>query len=203
VSLVSSLSSALTTSGLGASAKPSGSGARSSEQRLADLLVGHFEMVWGALRRLGVAPGSVDDAAQEVFIIAARKLDTVESGRERSFLYAVALGVAANFRRAQRRSPEFSNEDALLATASDSPGAESLLEEKRLRELLEEILDRLTPDLRETFVLFELEGFSEREIGELCEIPLGTVASRLRRARAQFVEAAQRMKSRIFPRGRP
>ena len=169
----------------------------SSDTRVARMLVAHFEAVWATLRRLGVARGSVDDAAQEVFIIAARKLAQVEAGRERAFLCGIALGVAANCRRTQRTAREQPDEAALLGAVSESPAADDLLEEKRLRELLDQILDALAEELRTAFVLFELEGFSEREIADLCAIPLGTVASRLRRARCAFQQAAQRHKRRL------
>jgi RNA polymerase sigma-70 factor (ECF subfamily) len=172
-----------------------------SAQRMPGLLAAHFEAVWSTLRRLGVAGDSLDDAAQEVFIIAARKLENVELAHERAFLFSIALGVAANRRRAQRSSREQPNEDALRAAASESPAADALLEEKQLRHFLDQILDGFTPELRTAFVLFEFEGFSEREIAELCAVPLGTVASRLRRARAAFQEAAQRLKRHLYARG--
>jgi len=50
---------------------------------------------------------------------------------------------------------------------------------------------------RTVFVLFELEGFTFTEIAELLEIPRGTVASRLRRARTEFVEGARRLRARL------
>src|SRR5262245_31001297 len=76
------------------------------EAALARLLTENFRMVWRALRRLGVAEHAVDDAAQEVFLVASRKLDTIEEGQERRYLYGVALRVAANARRARAARPE-------------------------------------------------------------------------------------------------
>ena len=72
-----------------------------------------------------------------------------------------------------------------------------LLEQKRHRELLDRILDTLTQDLRTAFVLFELEDLSVPEIAEVLEIPTGTVASRLRRAREQFGAALTRAQRRL------
>src|SRR5690349_6787345 len=63
----------------------------------------HLAFVWRSLRRLGVPPAATDDAAQEVFLIASRKLGDIELGRERSFLFAIALRVAANARRSFAR----------------------------------------------------------------------------------------------------
>jgi RNA polymerase sigma-70 factor (ECF subfamily) len=65
-----------------------------------------------------------------------------------------------------------------------------------MRSLLDEALDSLTADLRAPFVLFELEGMSLDEIAEALDIPRGTVASRLRRARKLFQDSARRLKLR-------
>ena len=62
---------------------------------------------------------------------------------------------------------------------------------KRQQEVLGRLLDQLEPDLRTTFVLFELEELTMAEIAGALEIPPGTVASRLRRAREQFRERLQ------------
>lgn len=167
------------------------------DTRLAAILRQHFDMVWRALRRFGVTEDAVDDAAQEVFIIAARKLGAVEIGTERQFLYGLAVRVAANARRAQRGRREHADEVTLAEANALAPGSDSLLDEKRLRQLLDNVLNQFPPELRTPFVLFEFEGFSEREIAELCGVPLGTVASRLRRARSAFQEAARRLKARL------
>ncbi|HMA92225.1 MAG TPA: sigma-70 family RNA polymerase sigma factor, partial [Polyangiaceae bacterium] len=167
------------------------------EARLAALLRDNFTMVWRALRRLGVSQDAADDAAQEVFIIAARRLAEVERGRERPYVYGIALRVAANVRRAKRRSLEHSDEDAIAAAFAIGTECDTLLDEKQWRALLENILDKMPEELRNAFVLFEFEGFTEREIAELCSVPQGTVASRLRRARLLFHEGVQRLKLRL------
>jgi RNA polymerase sigma-70 factor (ECF subfamily) len=170
--------------------------ARGNDTRLVETLRQNFTLVWRAMRRLGVAEHTVDDATQEVFIIAARKLDTVEPGCERPYLYGIALRVAANCRRARRNQRESYDDELVSNTAQEGPTTDRLLEEKQMREMLDGILDGLPEDLRTAFVLFEFEGFSEREIAELCCVPLGTAASRIRRARDQFRDAARRLKRR-------
>ena len=64
---------------------------------------------------------------------------------------------------------------------------------RRLSELLDVVLEQMPIDLRTVFVLFELEGLSAPEIAAALSIPLGTVASRLRRARQTFAQAAARL----------
>lgn len=165
-----------------------------ADERLARLVHAHFDEVWRALRRLGVLEASVDDACQEVFIIAARKLEVIELSGERQYLYGIALRVAANARRSRATRREYSDESALYAAQSPVPNSDALLEEKQARLLLDQVLGALPQDLRNVFVLFEIEGFSLRELEDLLDIPLGTVSSRLRRAREAFHLAAQRIK---------
>src|SRR5262249_40391142 len=61
------------------------------EGRLAAMAAENFHFIWRSLRRLGVPVPLVDDAAQQVFEVAARRLDEVELGRERAFLFKTAL----------------------------------------------------------------------------------------------------------------
>jgi RNA polymerase sigma-70 factor (ECF subfamily) len=135
---------------------------------------------------LGVAEPSVDDAAQHLFLLVAAKLDTIESGRERSFIFGVAVRVAADSRRALGRERERTSHET--ETLRDPlPGPDELLEQKRARELLDGLLDELPMELRSVLVLAEGEGMTMSEIAQLCELPPGTVASRLRRARAAML----------------
>lgn len=170
-------------------------------RRLKLLLDQHFREVWRVLRRLGVRAGTVDDAAQQVFIVAAQKLAQIRPGSERAFLMSTAVRVAANVRRSAV-SREFADE-AVSEQVDPTPSAEHLLDEKRLRLLLDRVLDALPDDSRSVFVLFELEGLSATHIAELLDIPAGTVASRLRRAREQFHAAAKRIRAQLAFRGGP
>ena len=154
------------------------------------MLRAHFRDVWRIVRRFGVPENSADDAAQEVFIIAARRLSDIAPGSERPFLFASAVRVAANARRALGARRECAEDDSLPEGVDPRPNAEALLDQKRLRQLLDRVLDELSDDLRVCFVLYELEGMSSPEIAELLSIPVGTVASRLRRAREAFEHAA-------------
>jgi RNA polymerase sigma-70 factor (ECF subfamily) len=178
-------------------------GTKTANERVTQSLRDHFRTIWRALRRFGVPAAQADDAAQEVFIVAAKKLGEVPEGNELRFLYAVALRVAANVRRAQKTRREDVDEEALFSAVSDLPSSDALLEEKRMRELLYLLLEQMSDDLRTAFVLFELEGFSLLEISELCAIPLGTVSSRLRRAREAFQTSAAHFQSLENSKGKP
>src|SRR5688572_18095458 len=90
-------------------------------ERLARLLRDEFDGVWRLIRRCGVPEASADDAAQEVFIVASRKLDQIERGRERRYLYGIAIRVAANVRRALASRPEQLDSDAVLGATCQLP----------------------------------------------------------------------------------
>lgn len=169
--------------------------------RVASMLRAHFRDVWRIVRRFGVPENSADDAAQEVFIIASRRLSDITPGSERPFLLASAVRVAANVRRSLQARRECPPDDGLPESIDPRPSAESLLDQKRLRQMLDRVLDELSDDLRVSFVLYELEGMSSPEIAELLSIPVGTVASRLRRAREAFELAASQLKARLSAAG--
>jgi len=175
----------------------------SAEARAAELVRRHLRNVWRTLRRLGVPVEAVDDATQEVFVVAARKLAEVEPGNEEYFLYAIALRVAANARRAHATQQKFFDATAATHAVDGTPPADALLDQKRLRAMLDAVLDALPEDQRTVFVLVELEGWSGPEIAELLGVPIGTVASRLRRAREIFHEQAVLIRSRHSSGGAP
>lgn len=169
-----------------------------SHRRLRALFDEYFDFVWRSLRRFGLADHQADDAAQRVYEIAANKVDAIELGSERSFLIAIAIRVASDVRRSApvRREVPHADMDAQL---EDPARPDDLLEQRRARALLDEVLDAMDLDLRSVFVLFEVEEMTTGEIAELLGIPRGTVASRLRRARDEFttrLESLQRARGR-------
>lgn len=143
----------------------------------------HHELIWRTLRRLGLSPEAAADATQQAFLIAAERLDDIRSGSERAFLFGTAVRLAKTTFRANRR---FQLDENMDARPDPAVRAEELTDQKRAREVMDRILARLEPDLLTVFVLFELEGMSAPEIAPLVGIPVGTVASRLRRAREAF-----------------
>jgi RNA polymerase sigma-70 factor (ECF subfamily) len=169
--------------------------AMTDEQRLTAMFTAHFDFVWRSLRRLGVSDGNVDDAAQEVFVVAQRKLRAIEAGKEKAFLFGTALRVASDARRARSRRREAPSNEA-PATADPGATADELVDKKRARELLDQAIGELPEETRPVFVLYELEGMTMAEIAACLEIPPGTVASRLRRAREEFSRVVARVQRR-------
>ncbi len=174
--------------------------ARARFRRLVDA---ELALVWRFLRGLGVAAGGVDDAAQQVFWVAAQRLSDIAPGSERAFLLATARGVAANVRRAQGRIREVADEQVLAEQRDDRADPEQVAATKQARTLLEAFLEELPEDARTVFVLFELEGMTMANIAATLALPPGTVASRLRRAREDFHAATKRFQAQRGARRQP
>jgi RNA polymerase sigma-70 factor (ECF subfamily) len=164
-------------------------------RRFRALVDANFSLVWRFLRGLGVPPRDVDDAAQQVFLVAAQRLDRIHVGSERAFLLATARGTAANARRAHARMREIADDDALAGRVDARANPEQSASLKQARVLLDRFLDALSEDVRSVFVLFELEGMTMAAIAELLETPPGTVASRLRRGREDFQAVVKRFQA--------
>ena len=174
--------------------------ARANHERLRAAFDLYFDYVWRLVRRLGVPEASADDATQQVFLTLSAKLEVVLPGKERAFLTGTAFRVASNQRRGERRNPERPWEQHLASAVDPSPSPEQLIDASRQRAWLDHVLDQLPLELRAVLVLFELEDLSAPEIAKLLELPVGTVASRLRRARQQFFELAEALREELAER---
>lgn len=167
---------------------------------LRSLFQQHYASIWRLLRRLGVAAAQLDDAAQEVFWVAARRLGDIQTGRARAFLYGVALRIAAGELRRQKAAMPLLEVAQVPLLRDAGPSPEEQMEQRQARQLLDEVLGRMPIDLRTVFVLQELEGLEVREIAALEEIPIGTASSRLRRAREEFSAISRRVRAGLTAR---
>jgi len=150
----------------------------------------NHDFIWRLLRRLGIPEANVDDATQQVFCVAARRIDEIAPGSERSFLFGTAVRVASDDRRSAHHREQPDGE--LDRHISPGPDPEDLAEKNRRRRLLDEVLRSMPIELRAILVLFELEQMTKSEVAELLGIPEGTCVSRLRRARKEFQTIARR-----------
>ena len=173
------------------------------ERQLRALVGEHFDFIWRLLRRTGLTEEDADDAAQQVFMAATQKSEFIARGSERTYLYGVALRVAANLRRklARRREEAEPLAHELVDQNAEPEHSANLAEGCRL---LDELLQALPAELRRVLVLAQIEQFEVSEIAQAEGIPVGTAASRLRRARALFREQLERVQERNpFREGQP
>jgi len=164
------------------------------DPRVGILVREHYAFVWRVLRRFGLSPSDADDAAQQVFMVLSRRVAEVVPTKERAYLFRIATFVAAKAHRSRRRRPETPTDDC-SDREDTAPSADELLDRRRARELLDRVLSEMPHDLKAVIVLFELEGLTMSEIADALEVPPGTVASRLRRARAELVARVARARS--------
>jgi RNA polymerase sigma-70 factor (ECF subfamily) len=164
-------------------------------ERVQAIARAELDFVWRLLRRFGLAPADAEDATQEVFLVLSRRIADVEPGKERSFLTGTAVKVTQTQRRTvARRRESFEVEPDERVHPGLDP--EALACEKRRLGLLDQAMAELPWELRVPFVLFELQELTMTEIASLLGMPMGTVASRLRRAREEFHGHARRLKAR-------
>lgn len=144
----------------------------------------HFDFVYRLACRLGGPGLDGEDAAQEVFLIVARKLDTYDgSSRVTTWLYGITLNVVRSLRRRQRLRRIFERDDVEADVAIQSVDRAEVREAHRIAYA---ILDKIAPKKREAFILAEFEGLSCEEIAEIAGTRTETVWSRLHYARQEF-----------------
>lgn len=164
------------------------------DRRMRELVIEHNSFVWRALRRLGVREADCADGCQRVWLVVARKGESIQPEKLKSYLFSVVVRTASDMRRYSARRPDVDFDELLLGVV---PDAEGELEKRRARALLDQILAELSWKLRTVFVMFEIEGFSALEIAEALDLPPGTVSSRLRLARRAFDQAVERQRERF------
>jgi RNA polymerase sigma-70 factor, ECF subfamily len=156
----------------------------------------HFDFVWRSLRRLGVSPNDLEDAAQDVFIVVHQRLDGFEHrATVKSWIFAIALRVAMAYRRRERRQrSRIGGDETALVCSRGTP--EQLQAAMQTAEQIQTVLDGMDDDKRAVFVLAELERMPGQEIAAALGIPRNTVYSRVRLARAAFEDGFRRVKSK-------
>lgn len=164
-----------------------------SEPSFDELFEAYAAFVWRALKRLGVPPGDVADASQEVFLVVHRRLASFEARSSvRSWIYGICLKVASSWRRKAQQRGTAPLSEPVEEPASGAVGLDDELERRRTRALLVAALEQLDEDKRDVFVLYELEELSMSEVADAVGCPLTTAYSRLHAARKQVRAAFAR-----------
>jgi RNA polymerase sigma-70 factor, ECF subfamily len=168
---------------------------RSDAQSLGaeELFRRHARFVARFVTRLCVRPQEIDDVVQEVFLVAHRKGGWQPGpAQPTTWLAEIALRVASDARRKnQRRDAKLELEERDAPAEQPTPYERAAASEQLGR--VQQALDALPLDQRAVFVLFELEGQSSDEIAAGLGIPVGTVYSRLHKARAEFKKKYERL----------
>jgi RNA polymerase sigma-70 factor (ECF subfamily) len=151
----------------------------------------YFDFVWRSVRLLGVPSESADDAAQDVFLVAHRRLTDFQARASvRTWLFAIALRVVSDHRRSRRRRLRLLEQ---AQTIEREPSASPLdrAVNAQTRDTMLQAIDGLGAEQRVVFVLTEIEEMSAPEIAAALEVNLNTVYSRLRAARREIARVLQ------------
>ncbi len=167
-------------------------------QRLDGMYRAHHQSIWRMLRRLGFSPAQAADATHQAYLVAAERIDCIYLGSERAYLFSTALRVAKGLNRKTRRD-ELRADVEVGGDIRTQPATDAADERHAALDLVQRLFSRMPADLVTVFVLHEIEGFSSPEIGQTLSIPLGTVASRLRRSRETFRTLARALESEVRP----
>ena len=124
-----------------------------------------------------------EDIVQESFLKAYKALDTFRGGDARAWMLSIVRNTAMNFLRARKPDITVDRSAQERELEDHAPDPESGLLEQSRREQVRGAIARLAPEFREAIVLREIEGMSYKEIASVLDIPIGTVMSRLSRAR--------------------
>lgn len=183
----------------------SASGAQAPRRRSAtELFADHATFVAKFLWRMGAPRNEIEDLVQDVFLIAHMRGGFVEGqAQPTTWLAAIAFRVWSSERRRFRRHSELPNDGALAqAQAADPSPAEALATAESV-ERIRGAMERLDERSRAILILVDLEGSSCVEVAEAIGVPVGTVYSRLHKARKRFARAYERlsMRSRSERRG--
>lgn len=164
-----------------------------------EILVGNYQQrIYATLLGMLGSPQDAEDVTQEIFITAFRKLDQFE--RRSSFytwLYRIAFNAAIDLQRRKKRAKnQFvgSNNVDLTQTADlHAESAASVVIAKETATQVQLALSRLDEERRNIIVLRDLQGVDYAEIASMLDIPIGTVRSRLHRARIELREIMNAM----------
>jgi RNA polymerase sigma-70 factor, ECF subfamily len=154
-------------------------------QRYSELYEEYFEFVFRSARYLGEPPSTLDDAVQDVFLVAYRRFQDFEArSSPRTWLFAITLRVVSDHRRSRRRKTRLLDSVKRMITGPIATPFDHTAVAERGRALMS-ALERLSEEQRAVFVMADLEELSAPEIAEVLSVNLNTVYSRLRSARRE------------------
>ena len=159
-------------------------------ERFEAIVLPHLDAAYTLARYLTRDDHDAQDVVQDAYLRALKYFGGFrgeESGEARAWVLAIVRNTAHTWRRRHRAdalATEFDEERHSEAVTGDHPAA--ALDRDTARESVRQALERLSPEFREVIVLRELQGLSYKEISDVTEAPVGTVMSRLARARRRL-----------------
>lgn len=166
-------------------------------QRFERIVMPHLAAGYNLARWLTRNDHDAEDVVQEAYLRAVRSFDRYRGGDPRSWVLTIVRNTCYTWLRQNRAGETAFGADVGNDSVAEIPGDPAAEPEVQFlrgvdRQLLREALEALPAEFREALVLRELEGFSYKEIADIADVPLGTVMSRLARARRQLQQSLLR-----------
>lgn len=156
----------------------------------------YFGFAWASLRRLGVSPATIDDAAQDLWVTVHRRLESLDPAASvKAWLFGIARRVASHYRRTEQRH----RRKLAAYSVSDVRGSSEPMKRREAALTMEAFLAKLDESKRTAFVLSEVEGWSAPEIARVVGTSPNTIYSRVRLARAQLRKHLMESESELSP----
>jgi RNA polymerase sigma-70 factor, ECF subfamily len=155
--------------------------------RFEELILPHLDAAYNLARWLVRNGTDAEDLVQEAYLRAWKGFSGFRGGDGRGWLLTIVRNTCYTWLRANRRhelAVEF--DEHVHSGDGELPDAERLVAESAGRQTLEKALQELPTEFREVIVLRELEELSYKEIADIAGVPVGTVMSRLARARSRL-----------------
>lgn len=159
---------------------------RAQFERLAEQ---HFGSIYGTALRLTRSAEEAEDLAQEAIVRAYTAFDRFDGTNFKAWMLRIVTNLYINRYRQRQRGPLVANfeDDSVMEPAGEQTlEPDYLVFENLMGHEVEEALAKLPDEFRMTLLLSDVEGMSYQEIAEATDVPLGTVRSRLARARAMM-----------------
>lgn len=162
-------------------------------------LVLHYQdAVYNVAYRIMGEPGTAADATQEAFISAYKAIRRFRGGNFKSWLMRIVTNACYDELRRRKRRPQSSLDQIVedfestpLLLNEDDPGPEELQQQSELMVAIQHCLDELPDEQRMATILSDVEGYDYNEIANIMSTSLGTVKSRLSRARSKLRDCLQ------------
>jgi len=152
----------------------------------------HLDAAYNLARWLTRNEHDAQDVVQESYLRAFRFFDSYRGGDGKSWLMAVVRNTCITWRRREKRELSSEFDEMTHSSGRQTPNQEEKLVDSSRMSVLRNCIEMLPLEFREVLVMRELEEMSYRQISEAADLPVGTVMSRLSRARKRLGECASR-----------
>jgi RNA polymerase sigma-70 factor (ECF subfamily) len=164
--------------------------APNEQTRFEEIMLPHLDAAYNLARWLTGNDQDAEDRVQDAYIRAFKSFGTFHGEESRAWLLTIVRNTCYTWLQRHRKDALAASYDEELHAMSDETlNSENLIIDQVDREMLYQALNELPIEFREAIILRELEGLSYKEIARIARVPLGTIMSRLARARRRLQQS--------------